>query len=398
VVVRLWASRWWAVAVPVLALGALLTTPSPARTAAELPVDLLQIGSSGEHLTAPLIGSSELAQLTIDPKLQRTASRLLARAHPVAGAIILAHARSGKVLVWSERKRGKRSPGAVLLRMRAPAASLFKIVTTAALLETARIAPRTEICHRGGRRRIERHHLAPPQAGNIHCGPFRDALGHSHNAVYAQLTNRYLNLAELDEMALRLGFNQPLPFATRIPMGTAKLPHDELALARAAAGFEGSTLSALGALSLAYTVAAGGQTVQLRIVEQAGEYRAPRKRKVLARVLSPWTATQLRRMMEVTVHSGTSLEAFSDDSGRSYLPGIRVAGKTGTLQPSAAAPTTTWFVGFAPSRRPRVVVSVLIQNGAVWRRKANEVARDMLRAYFADRGYRGVTAPFGASG
>ena len=85
---RLWGA--WGLAVPVLALGALLTTPSPAQTAPQLPVDLLQISSSGQYATAPLIGSSELVQLTIDPNLQRTASKLLARASPVAGAIILA--------------------------------------------------------------------------------------------------------------------------------------------------------------------------------------------------------------------------------------------------------------------------------------------------------------------
>ena len=131
----------------------------------------------------------------------------------------------------------------------------------------------------------------------------------------------------------------------------------------------------------------------MQIVESAGEYRAPRRRRVLGRIMRWWTARQLRRMMEVTVHSGTSLDVFSDSSGRSYLGSVRVAGKTGTLRLSRQAPTTTWFVGFAPSRRPRVVVSVLIQNGPVWRRKANEVARDMLRTYFAARGYRGVTDP-----
>jgi cell division protein FtsI/penicillin-binding protein 2 len=155
----------------------------------------------------------------------------------------------------------------------------------------------------------------------------------------------------------------------------------------------GSRLSPLGALELAYVIAAGGQTVQPRIVERAGPYRAPSRRRVLRRVMTTWTARHLRRMMEVTVHSGTSLDVFSDQKGRSYLRGIRVAGKTGTLKRSANAPTTTWFVGFAPSTKPRVVVSVLVENGEVWRRKANEVARDVLRAYFADRGAAGVTHP-----
>jgi hypothetical protein len=32
-------------------------------------------------------------------------------------------------------------------------------------------------------------------------------------------------------------------------------------------------------------------------------------------------------------------------------------------------------------------------NPAKWHRKANEVARDLLRTYFAARGARGVTSP-----
>jgi cell division protein FtsI/penicillin-binding protein 2 len=77
----------------------------------------------------------------------------------------------------------------------------------------------------------------------------------------------------------------------------------------------------------------------------------------------------------------------------SVLRDIRVAAKTGTLKPFATAPTTSWFVGFAPSRRPEVVVSVMLNNRDVWRSKANEVARDLLLGYFAGRGLRGIEDP-----
>jgi hypothetical protein len=40
-----------------------------------------------------------------------------------------------------------------------------------------------------------------------------------------------------------------------------------------------------------------------------------------------------------------------------------------------------------------VVVAVLLANGSVWRRKANEVARDVLRTWFAARGRPGITRP-----
>lgn len=109
--------------------------------------------------------------------------------------------------------------------------------------------------------------------------------------------------------------------------------------------------------------------------------------------MNPSTAWRLTRMMEVTVHSGTSLQAFTDDAGDAYLPSIRVAGKTGTLRPLAEGPTASWFTGFAPSRKPRVVVSVMLQNRPVWRRRANGIARDVLRAYFASRGAAHVTPP-----
>ncbi len=55
--------------------------------------------------------------------------------------------------------------------------------------------------------------------------------------------------------------------------------------------------------------------------------------------------------------------------------------------------TTSWFVGFAPAESPRLIVSVLLQNGAVWRRKAAEVARDLMRFYFLQRGATGITMP-----
>jgi peptidoglycan glycosyltransferase len=383
-----------ACALALLAAICLVPVPSPAKPAAEPAVDLRRIRIDQQGVTAPLLSGKGSAQLTLQPKLQQVANRLLARANPVAGAIVLVHTASGKTLVWSERRRGGTPAGSVLLDLRAPSASLFKIVTTAALLEKAQIPPHIKVCTHGGKSHIEREHLEPPgRRPGVHCTPFSDALGHSRNAVFAQLATRHLLRDDLAQVAQGFGFNRPVPFNAAVGMGTLQLPYNDLEFARAATGFQDSTLSPLGALLLAYAVAAGGQTVQIRIVEESADYHAPARRRVLKRIMSRWTAVQLRRMMEVTVHSGTSLEAFSDKAGRAYLGGVRVAGKTGTLHPTARAPTTTWFVGFAPSRAPRVVLSVLVQNGPVWRRRANEVARDMLRAYFLSLGYRGITDP-----
>jgi cell division protein FtsI/penicillin-binding protein 2 len=95
-------------------------------------------------------------------------------------------------------------------------------------------------------------------------------------------------------------------------------------------------------------------------------------------------------MMEVTVHSGTALEAFTDpNTGMSYLADLRVAGKTGTLHKGAS--TVSWFTGFVPARSPQVAITVALENSQTWRQKAAEVARDLLRARFAT--HRGITPP-----
>lgn len=385
-----WLRRGSGVGAPAAVAIAALVALAPRAGSAEHDapeLDLSRIQLDADGATAPLEDGGE-ARLTLDAELQRAAQKLLGKASPLEGAVTLVDARTGEVLVFAELAR---NGGGVVLRSRQPAASLFKLVTTAALLEGGEVTPRTKVCTSGGNHRIERRHLEHPRTGPIACQPFGLALGHSRNAVYAQLATLHLSRQELIDTAERLGFNRRLPFDVPALTGTLEVPVADLEFARTAAGFQGSTLSPLGALHLGYVVATGGLSARLRI--RRPEDGAAR-REIVGRVLGEDSAAELRRMMEVTVREGTSAEAFLDADKKPYLGSLRVAGKTGTLQPAPGKPTTSWFVGFAPSRRPQVVVSVLLVNGKVWRRKANEVGRDMLRFYFAKRHYRGITTPF----
>ena len=139
-------------------------------------------------------------------------------------------------------------------------------------------------------------------------------------------------------------------------------------------------------------IAQGGVARRFHLVRQTGE-EPVEETSSDTRVLSLSTARRITRMMEVTVHSGTARQVFNDESGHSLLPGIRVAGKTGTLRPDSSGETTSWFIGFAPSQKPEIVVSVMLENGAVWRQRAAEVARDLLRVYFHRKGARNVLDP-----
>ena len=334
-------------------------------------------------------------RLTIDPELSRAADKLLELAHPVQGAIVAIDLKTRRILTWAERRHGG-APGSVLTTARVPAASVFKLITSAALLETGAANLNDRVCVSGGIRRIERQHLEEPHGEGIQCGSFSQALGHSRNAVFAQLATARLARKDLLDVAERLGFNQSVPFDWPVPVGQLDVPYNDLEFARTAAGFRGSTLSPLGAAYLASIVADGGLSRPLRLFEaEATEPALPLELAPALRVLSATTAWRLTRMMEVTTHSGTCRQVFSDDQGKPYLPNIRVAGKTGTLRPESREETTSWFIGFAPSREPRIALSVMLENGVVWRRKAAEVARDYLRVYFKRQGARSVSDPFG---
>jgi cell division protein FtsI/penicillin-binding protein 2 len=376
-------------------VAALATLPATGAGAAEPrpALDLDRMALRGNRFVAPTASGGE-AELTIDPELQQTAAKILDTANPVRGGMVVIDAHSGKVLAWAESARDGRHHH-VLTTARVPAASVFKLVTTAALFETTTLSPKEQVCISGGMHGIERRHLDAPHGDATECAPFHYAIGFSKNAVFAQLATHRLLRAGLVDTAAAIGFNGLLPFELEVPLGKLEVPYGDLEFARTAAGFQGSTLSPLGGAYLASLIAHGGEATKIRISEPpSADASDDDQAEVVGRVLKPLTAERIRRMMEVTVRSGTCRHAFSDENGHPYLGNIRVSGKTGTLRPEANEGMTSWFIGFAPSQKPEIIVSVMLENGTVWRRKANELARDLLRSYFHGHGRAWISDPF----
>src|SRR6187431_852610 len=393
-----WARSRALCAVPLMATLAALPANRAGAAEPRPALDLDRIAQRDGHWVAPLATGGD-AVLTLDSDLQRAASKILNAANPVRGGMVVLDAHTGKILAWAESARDGRHHQ-VLATSRVPAASVFKLVTTAALFETTSLSPQEQVCISGGTHGIERRHLDPPRGDGVECSPFAYAIGYSKNAVFAQLATHRLLRNGLLDTAQALGFNGLVPFDVDVPVGTLDVPYGDLDFARTAAGFQGSTLSPLGGAYLASVIARGGQAIRIRVTEPNTEASdAPadpplgEDAQVMGRVLKPLTAARLRRMMEVTVRSGTCRHAFSDASGRPYLGNMRVSGKTGTLRPEANEGMTSWFIGFAPSQNPEVVVSVMLENGAVWRHKANELARDVLRSYFHNHGRPWISDP-----
>jgi cell division protein FtsI/penicillin-binding protein 2 len=138
-------------------------------------------------------------------------------------------------------------------------------------------------------------------------------------------------------------------------------------------------------------VANGGVTLEPRIVagvSRGGEqlWKEEREPRVLRRAIKPETAAQVARMMRETVANGSAFKSFHDAQGKPYIPGVAVAGKTGTLTDYKRNRFYTWFVGFAPADAPEVAISALVVNTPDWQIKAPQMAREVLRAYFEKKG------------
>ncbi len=75
--------------------------------------------------------------------------------------------------------------------------------------------------------------------------------------------------------------------------------------------------------------------------------------------MSSSASRDLRQMMVAVVEGGTARTA--------QIPGVEVAGKTGTAQSAPDRPPYAWFVSFAPAETPAVAVAVLVQDAGVAR-------------------------------
>ena len=376
--------------------------PQTVETSVFEGLDLTRMKLHPRRVTAPL-PDGRTAILTLDPELQRSTSGIMARYQIPEAGVVLMNVKTGDVLTYASYVH-KGPQFDVNARAEAPAASVFKVVTGAALVELAGLNAETEQCYHGGRSKITERELRDDPDRDKYCASLAAAMGRSLNVVFARLSQKHLSVEQLTQMGGAFGFGAPIPFEVNNQAPGIALPHQPVEFARASAGFWHTSLSPLAGASLAQTVAGRGLTLRPRIVQQViaapneeGErevlYQKSKDPVVLRRAVRRETAEQVTRMMVQTTKNGSAYKTFHDRRGRPFLPKISVAGKTGTLTRHKKNRHYTWFVGFAPAEDPEVAVSALVVNTPKWRVKGPDLARDALRAYFAKRGRKGVSRP-----
>lgn len=352
-------------------------------------VRLDTIARVGNVFTADLEGGAH-AELTLDPRLQGAAEEAFeAFQIPYAAAVVIS-VPDGRVLALAAHSSASPELGVEELALHpwAPAASVFKVVSAAALIADGGVTPESRTCYHGGVSSIVPDNLVDIPRIDRTCATLAYGVGKSQNAIIAKLATNYLTPGKLDRMAHAFGFGEGIPFDAPVESSQVEIPTDDrLEFARSAAGFWHSTLSPLHGALMAAAVANAGEMPVPRVIERAFSTEglplpisAGRPRVVM----TPAVAREVGQMMELTTRMGTARHAFHDRKGRALLT-VSVAGKTGTLsaQTDKGYLGYSWFVGFAPADHPRIAFAVLLGNHATWHIKASYVGRRLVEEYLA---------------
>jgi cell division protein FtsI/penicillin-binding protein 2 len=297
----------------------------------------------------------EPVKTTIDPDLQEAAVTALG---DLFGGVAVLDARDGSV----------KALAGVAFSAPQPPGSTFKVITTTAALDAGTVEltdsfPIQDAAVIDGREVANAH-------DELCGGTFVQSFAKSCNSVFAPLGVE-VGGDRLVAAAEGFGFNaQPALYnaeataAVDPPASTIPETFDsDLDLGVSAIG-QGEVLATpLEMASVAQTIANEGERSPTPIVEE--EALAPSDQEV--RVTSPETAAELRRLMIEVVNNGTGAAAA--------IPGVQVAGKTGTaeLGPAALEEGETleegeeppqeldaWFTAFAPASKPKLAAAALV--------------------------------------
>ena len=331
-------------------------------------------------------------QLTIRPRVQQLAQQLLGNR---CGAVVAMNPHTGAVYVMASsptydpnevdqpggyarilKIRGA-CDGASALYDRATQGlftpgSTFKIVTAAAALDTGAFtatSPFTDpgYCTEYGQKVYNSGN--PDQGGHEVFGHLDLLQGfqHSVNSVFCNVGMK-LGAKTLVDYAKRFGFYKVPPLETpaneRLPSGTYdqkthRLTDDASKMDPGRLAFGQWTMEAtpLQMAMVAATVANDGVVPRPYLVQKItgpdGSTIKNTHPHDLGRAIKPETAATLTQFMEAVVTGGTGTAA--------QIPGIKVAGKTGTAETGLGHYYTAWFVCFAPADHPQVAVAVVLE-------------------------------------
>ncbi|MGI8592912.1 MAG: penicillin-binding transpeptidase domain-containing protein [Solirubrobacteraceae bacterium] len=288
------------------------------------------------------------ARATIDPTLQTASVNALGGQ---LGGIAVLDPRNGEIL----------SLAGIALDGLQPPGSTMKVITVTAALEERLVTFRSRFpvvtsANVGGQ-------TISNASGEACGGDLREVFAESCNSVFAPLGVK-LGARKLVRAARRFGFDEPtgIPGAAVNTIPPAREMPLDAEVGSSAIGQGEVLTTALGLASMVQAIANDG--LRLRPVLVKGQ------RAKAVRATSRRIAKKVSDLMLGVVAFGTGTEAA--------IPGVKVAGKTGTAELGGDLDEDAWFVAFAPARRPELAIGVLVVQAGFGGDVAAPIAKQVL--------------------
>jgi peptidoglycan glycosyltransferase len=347
-------------------------------------------------LHEPVLGDT--LQLTIDDRIQQVADAALGDGPGVA---LVADPRDGQLLAIVSKptfnandidKPGywaslQTSDGRLLNRAldgRYPPGSVFKTVTLASAL-TSKAFTLTNIfsgtdatgpLYVGGSLFGADTSNLPPGISSV---TLQDAYKYSDNIVFAKVGLK-LGPHALVDGASQFGFGLKIPFDLPTAISTVTTDPSTLNaynIAASAFGQANVLATPLQILLVEEAIANGGAIMRPSVVQRVrapnGEVLVDNQAQIWRQALEPAVAHQVEQAM-ITAVNGPGASGYA-----ARLPGVVVAGKTGTAQVAGQGVLPhSWFMAFAPADHPRVAVVVLKEHSGEGSAVAAPIARQIL--------------------
>ena len=272
--------------------------------------------------------------------------------------------------------------------------STFKLVTAAAAIQDLHLNPQS-LVNGNATTTIQGTNRQTVNENGSSCGQlnrpqvtFMLALDYSCNVAFAEI-GAQLSADQLTSMADAFGFNSN-PFLDVSPSNASSYPNEPDKALRALSAYGQLNVQATP-LQMAMVAGAIGNHGALmrpylinRLTSPTLDVLSQTKPEQLSTPITSSTAGTLTQMMVDVVNRGTGT--------RAQIPGISVAGKTGTAETGTGSSPYAWFVSFGPSDNAKIAIAVLVESSSTVKDNVAggalcaPIAKAMMQAYLSETG------------
>ncbi|KQU68259.1 penicillin-binding protein 2 [Phycicoccus sp. Root101] len=322
----------------------------------------LTVNAKAQAAAEKALGNQRGAVVALDPS---TGEVLALVSHPSYDPSVLSsHDTSAVVKAWKDLNADSSRPmvDRAIAGNLYPPGSTFKIVTSAAALESGKFTEESQI---PGPATLDLPLTTTnlPNDDRQPCGPngkvtLKRALEISCNTAFGWL-GMQIGADDFRSQAAKFGIGDRLTIPMTVTPSSVPAELNEPQLAQSAIGQYDVRVTPLQVAMISAAVANRGIVMKPHLVKKVTssdlEVLDEPPPEQLSQAVSKETADALTRMMQGVVENGTGTAA--------QISGVDVAGKTGTAQHEVGKAPHAWFTGFAPAVGAKVAVAVVVEDG-----------------------------------